>query len=105
MEKLVESLKNLKNGLPANCTQSNLSKLHSALLEYKLLLNTLPANLQAVKTTYENNLLLLDFKLNTITDKINSHRDSKYYFKDALLHLHTEPDNIIGSLDIPHQSL
>jgi len=100
MEKIEDKLQTLKTTMPTYCSHANLLKLQSAFFEYKALVQNLPETHLQIKNNYAHRLQLLEEKINIITDRSNSRKDSKYYFKEALYNFITEIDSIVESIII-----
>ena len=98
MKKIVENLQSVKRNLPVTCTFSNLRKLQSGFFDYQHIITSLPDSYGQLKKQYESNCSLLKLKIDAIEDNSNSQKAARYYFKEALYHIHIEIDNIILSI-------
>ncbi len=96
MESFIKKLTVVKAGLPANCTQANLARLHSCFTEYRQIIESMPVSFQPPKNQYQINCGLLEQVISGISNPSNSLRDTKYYFKSAVQQLANEIDQQIA---------
>ena len=92
---IAERLLQLKKNIPRNHTSAGAKHLNSRLQEYIRIVLTLPEAYKTVKQKQENNFPALQLKVEEVENPLSGYRVSKVAFKEAVLLLHNEIDNLL----------